>query len=73
MAFFRDPLANYAGMPFVLATPDESHGLLAALAHCERSVGDLTSAFAPPRRAAIVRTIGWLLKCGMVEMDTTTS
>jgi glycosyltransferase involved in cell wall biosynthesis len=70
--FYRDPLANYAGGPFVLATLDECRALLALLSPEARTVADITCAFPPPRKAAIVRTLGWLLKCGLVEVDATT-
>lgn len=68
LGWYRDPLANFAGGPFLLATFDESLTLLATLSASERSVGELAQQFSVERRGAIVRTLGWLLKIGLATI-----
>lgn len=64
---YADPLVNYAGAPFVLGTLDECQQLVSALGQGERTVDELLAPFSPERSATIVRTLGWLLKCGMIQ------
>jgi hypothetical protein len=52
----------------VLAKLDECQAIAASVQTGERSLGDIAAQFPPARRAAIVRSVGWLLKCGVLEM-----
>ncbi|HTN73843.1 MAG TPA: glycosyltransferase family 4 protein [Pirellulaceae bacterium] len=67
--FYADPLANYVGAPVMLATQAECAALLAELARGQRSVAELTSGFASERASVIVRSLGWLLKIGLVRLS----
>jgi glycosyltransferase involved in cell wall biosynthesis len=67
---YSDRLTNFAGAPFVLASLDECQAIAAALQTSERSLGEIAAQFPPARKAAIVRSVGWLLKCGVLELRT---
>lgn len=66
---YRDPLANFAGQPFVLLPLAECLALVSTLAAGPHRIGDLKSQFGASASAA-VRTIGWLLKCGVVNLGS---
>jgi hypothetical protein len=63
---YGDPLVNYAGAPVALAGLAECAELLTLLTAGERTVGELAAAFPLARRGAVVRSVGWLLKVGLV-------
>jgi hypothetical protein len=67
---YTDRLTNFAGAPFVLASLEECQAIAAALTSGERSLGEIAAQFPPSRKAAIVRSVGWLLKCGVLALRT---
>jgi glycosyltransferase involved in cell wall biosynthesis len=62
---YRHALTNFAGLPFVLLPPDEGLALVQELTRGPRSVAEIKSQF-PKFTPAAVRTVGWLMKCGIV-------
>jgi hypothetical protein len=65
---YRDPLLNYAGENGLLATLDECQALLAAIGGDAVCAGDLLESFPDARRAAVARSIGWLLKIDLLTL-----
>jgi hypothetical protein len=65
---YRDTLVNFAGHPFVLLSLPECLELVNTLAAGPHAIADVKSQFAATACAA-VRTVGWLMKCGMVRRE----
>jgi glycosyltransferase involved in cell wall biosynthesis len=65
---YNDPFVNYAGEPVALARQEECQAILEALAPAPQTIGQVADVFPPDRRRAIVRSIGWLLKIGLIEL-----
>lgn len=66
--FYQNPLVNYVGAPFLLASLDECRSALDRLKHSPRPVSELLEPVEPARRFILHRTLGWMLKCGLVEI-----
>jgi hypothetical protein len=68
-ALYADPLVNYAGSPAVLAELDDCRRILDALHAREHSIGDIAYLFSADRRPAVIRSLGWFLKCGLIKLS----
>lgn len=64
---YQAPMMNFAAPLF--ATLDESRRILALLDDAPRSLADLAASGAARDRPRLERTLGWLLKGGVVALD----
>ena len=66
--FYKSPLVNYVGAPFLLATLDECRAAFDRLQTGPHSVAELLESVDNARGFIVHRTLGWFLKCGLVEV-----